>query len=53
MTNGKLLNTADTNYREIQDSQPGFGFAKDFGMIGPGNNGTALFSVGHYRDPAL
>ena len=49
--NGALANTADPNYRQISDSQPAFGYAKDFGTVVSGTNASALFTVGHFRDP--
>ena len=33
--------------------QPAFGYAKNLGSIAAGSSGSALFAVGHYRDPAL
>lgn len=53
VTQGRLEDYADTNYRTISDSQPGFAFAKDFGSITTSANGTALFAIGHYRDPGV
>lgn len=53
ITQGRLQNYADTNYRRIEDSQPGFAFAKDFGSLAAGSSGTATFAVGHFRDPGV
>lgn len=52
-TQGRLSNTPDTNYRAIDNDQPGFAFAKDFGSVQSGQEATALFVVGHYRDPGV
>lgn len=53
VTQGKLQDYMDTNYRTISDSQPAFAYAKDLGQISSATNGTALFAIGHYREPAV
>lgn len=52
-TQGRLSNTADTNYRAINNDQPGFAFAKDLGTVASGQQPSVLFVVGHYRDPGV
>lgn len=53
VTQRKLENYMDTTYRAISDDQPGFAYAKDFGQVTSSANGTALFAIGHYRDPGV
>lgn len=53
VTQGRLADYADTDYRAISDSQPGFAYAKDFGQLSGSANGKALFAIGHYREPAV
>ncbi|KAF7355439.1 DUF1793-domain-containing protein [Mycena sanguinolenta] len=52
VTNGKLTNTLDTNFRAIEDDWPVFGFAHDLGTVTTVST-PVVFSVGHIRDPAL
>ncbi|KAK9899072.1 putative glutaminase A [Cystobasidium minutum MCA 4210] len=53
VTQGKLEDYMDTDYRAISDSQPGFAYAKDFGQVEASANATALFAIGHYRNPGV
>lgn len=53
MTSRNLNGSVDLNFRAIQDSQPGFAFARDFGEVAGGQNSSMLLSIGHYRDPAV
>ncbi|KAJ6515750.1 hypothetical protein C8R45DRAFT_217798 [Mycena sanguinolenta] len=52
VTNGKLANTLDTNFRAIEDDWPVFGFAHNLGTVTTAS-APVVFSVGHIRDPAL
>jgi hypothetical protein len=50
--NGKLDDTNDTDYREIQDRWPVFGFCADLGRLG-GAPVSVPLSVGWVRTPAV
>ena len=54
---GSLADTNDQDFRAIDDDQPVFAFAQDFGTVsrpgtGPGPQ-TASFTVGHVRTPLI
>ena len=53
LNHGALLNTQDTSYRAISDDWPVFAFAHDLGAISASERDTAVFSVGHARDPVI
>jgi hypothetical protein len=46
---GNLLNSSDPNPRAINDQQPAFAFAVNFGT----SQGTASFAIGHVRTPLI
>jgi len=50
IANGKLDNTKDTNFRQIQDNWPVFALSKDLGTINSASS-PVVFVVGHARDP--
>ncbi|KAI0750697.1 DUF1793-domain-containing protein [Daedaleopsis nitida] len=52
INNGKLANTADTNFRAVSDRWPVFAFAHDLGSV-TGATAPSVFVVGHVRDPAV
>src|ERR1700761_1135234 len=52
VTNGKLANTLDTNFRAISNNWPVFGLAHDLGSVTTAST-PVVFSVGHVRNPAL
>ncbi|KAF7352670.1 DUF1793-domain-containing protein [Mycena venus] len=52
VTNGKLANTLDTNFRAVSNNWPVFGLAHDLGTI-TAATAPVVFSVGHIRDPAI
>ena len=52
VTNGKLANTLDTNFRAISNNWPVFGLAHDLGSVTIAST-PVVFSVGHVRNPAL
>lgn len=52
MTNGNLPNTADPNFRPIQQEWPVFGFAKDLGSLGA-TPVTTLFTIGLLQRQAV
>jgi Domain of unknown function (DUF4965)/Domain of unknown function (DUF5127)/Domain of unknown function (DUF1793) len=51
-TVGSLADTSDTDFRAIDDNQPVFAFARDFGSVNAAPQ-TATFTVGHVRTPLL
>ncbi|KAF8827268.1 hypothetical protein HHX47_DHR5000700 [Lentinula edodes] len=53
ISNGKLANTRDTNYRAIDNDWPVFAFARSLGQITKDTPQYAVFSVGHVRDPVI
>jgi hypothetical protein len=50
---GRLADTNDTGYRPINDSQPAFAFARDFGTVAGHHEPSARFAVGHVRTPLI
>ncbi|KAG8806415.1 hypothetical protein FRC19_007267, partial [Serendipita sp. 401] len=52
-TGGALNNTADTNFRDIEQQWPCFAFAKDLGNITDSSTAPVVFAVGLSRDPAI
>lgn len=52
MSNGHLPNTADPNFRSIQQDWPVFGFAKDLGSLGS-TPVTTLFTIGLLQQQAV
>ncbi|KAI0774201.1 DUF1793-domain-containing protein [Fomes fomentarius] len=52
INNGKLANTADTEFRAVSDRWPVFALAHDFGSV-TGPSEPAVFVVGHVRDPVI
>jgi hypothetical protein len=50
---GYLNNTKDTLFRPIRMNWPVFAFAKDLGNVSQGNPASALFTLGHVRDPLV
>lgn len=50
--NGYLANTADTNYRAINDAYPVFGFSKDLGSVGSSSQST-LFQISLLQENAV
>ena len=52
VSNGKLANTKDTNFRAVQNDWPVFAFAHDLGTVS-GSSAPVVFAVGHVRDPAI
>jgi hypothetical protein len=52
INSGVLANTFDTDFRAISDDWPVFAFAQDLGTVS-GTSGTAVFVIGHVRDPAV
>ncbi|KAJ3908017.1 hypothetical protein F5879DRAFT_794476 [Lentinula edodes] len=53
ISNGKLANTRDTNYRAIDNDWPVFAFARSLGQVTKDTPQYAVFSVGHVRDPVI
>ncbi|KAF5369606.1 hypothetical protein D9757_010466 [Collybiopsis confluens] len=51
LNNGVLSNTQDTNFRAVSNEWPVFAFARSLGTVTTSSSQTALFSVGHVRDP--
>ncbi|KAG8767092.1 hypothetical protein FRC15_005929, partial [Serendipita sp. 397] len=52
-TGGALNNTADTNFRDIEQQWPCFAFAKNLGNITDSSTAPVVFAVGLSRDPAI
>lgn len=52
VNNGRLPNTADTNFRAVSNNWPVFGLAHDLGSITSAST-PVIFSIGHVRDPAI
>ncbi|TFK92183.1 DUF1793-domain-containing protein [Polyporus arcularius HHB13444] len=52
INNGKLANTADTNFRAVSDRWPVFALAHDLGTVTSATAPT-VFVIGHVRDPAV
>jgi len=52
VSQGKLGNSKDTNFRAIQDRWPVFGYATDLGSVGSAPVST-LFSIGLYQQEAI
>lgn len=52
MSNGSLPNTADPNFRPIQQDWPVFGFAKNLGSVGA-TPVTTLFTIGLSQQQAI
>ena len=51
INNGRLTNTQDTNFRDIQHNWPVFSLAQDLGSV---TSATApIVTIGHVRDPAI
>ena len=53
VSNGKLANTEDTNFRAVSNDWPVFGIAHDLGTVSSTASAPAVFVVGHARDPAI
>jgi glutaminase A-like protein/uncharacterized protein DUF5127/uncharacterized protein DUF4964 len=51
-TAGSLTDTSDQGFRAIDDEQPVFAFARDFGTVHAGQQ-TARFAIGHVRTPLI
>lgn len=52
-SSGTLSGSTDTAYRAINNNEPVFAFSKNVGTLSAGATASALFAIGHYRDPAL
>jgi hypothetical protein len=52
LQSGKLPNTQDTNFRNINDNWPVVGFAHDLGSVKAATQ-PVVITVGHARDPAI
>ncbi|KAH6664891.1 hypothetical protein B0J14DRAFT_238768 [Halenospora varia] len=52
LTNGKLPNSQDTNYRAINNQYPVFGFANDLGNVGS-TPVTTLYTIVHAQQNAI
>ena len=52
VSNGRLTNGNDTNYRAINDNWPVFGFCADLGAV-TGSAVATQASIGHVRTPAV
>jgi hypothetical protein len=52
VSNGKLTNSNDTNYRAIDNNWPVFGFCADLGQVGR-SAATVPLSIGLVRTPAV
>ena len=52
VSNGKLANSQDTNFRAVSNDWPVFGLAHDLGTVS-GTSPTVVYAVGHVRDPAI
>ncbi|KAI0723177.1 DUF1793-domain-containing protein [Earliella scabrosa] len=52
INNGRLANTADTQFRAVSDRWPVFAFAHDLGSVRAVTAPT-VFVLGHVRDPAV
>lgn len=50
---GTLDNTEDTSFRAISDDWPVFAFAEDLGTVTSTATSAQVFSIGHFRDPAI
>lgn len=48
-----LPNTQDTNFRAVSDDWPVFAFAVDLGTVSTTATVPTVFSIGHFRDPAV
>jgi hypothetical protein len=53
VSNGKLANTKDTNFRAINSDWPVFGYASDLGTVGGTQATSVLFSIGLYQEEAI
>jgi hypothetical protein len=49
---GSLANTSDTDFRGIDDNQPVFAFARDFGTVAAAQE-SVRFAIGHVRTPLV
>ena len=52
VSNGKLTNTSDSNFRAINDTWPVFGYSVDLGSVGASTIST-LFSLGLCQDESI
>jgi glutaminase A-like protein/uncharacterized protein DUF5127/uncharacterized protein DUF4964 len=52
-SSGSLADTNDTAYRAINDNQPTFAFARDFGSVSGHDQPAVRFAVGHVRTPLI
>ena len=52
IANGRLLNTQDTSFREINSDWPILALSRDLGNITRASD-PVVFSVGHIRDPVI
>ncbi|KAF8217987.1 DUF1793-domain-containing protein [Mycena galopus ATCC 62051] len=52
VTNGVLLNTADTNFRAVNNDWPVFAIAINLGTVGT-TAASSVFAVGHAREPNI
>ena len=50
--NGRLDNSADGNYRPIQQAYPVFGFSRDLGSVGS-SSASALFQISLHQENAI
>jgi len=50
--NGHLDNSADSNYRPIQQDYPVFGFSRDLGSVGS-SSASALFQISLHQENAI
>ncbi|KAF9790927.1 hypothetical protein BJ322DRAFT_417052 [Thelephora terrestris] len=50
LTNGTLNNTADTQFRAIDDEWPIFAFAHDLGVVVTMNTTSVVYTIGYVRD---
>jgi hypothetical protein len=49
---GRLDNSADSNYRPIQQAYPVFGFSRDLGSVGS-SSASALFQISLHQENAI
>lgn len=52
-SSGSLADTNDTGYRAINDNQPAFAFARDFGTVDQRSSPSVSFTIGHVRTPLI
>ncbi|KOS22950.1 hypothetical protein ESCO_003469 [Escovopsis weberi] len=53
LSNGKLPNTVDPNFRSVSNQWPVFAFARDFGSVGQGDSASVLLTIGVAQDNAI